>query len=75
MHVADLLCTPEQPAGAAGPLQHQLKHVQDCWGGQARHTQRALQPLTGLTYSPYNFYAAPVPRINCLVTSSSYVKI
>jgi hypothetical protein len=33
----------EQPAGAAGPLQHQLQHVQDSRGGAAQHAQRRLQ--------------------------------
>ena len=39
---------PEQPAGAAGPLQHQLQYVQDCWGRQAGNTQWALQSLSGM---------------------------
>jgi hypothetical protein len=33
----------EQPAGAAGALQHQLQHVQDSRGGAAQHAQRRLQ--------------------------------
>jgi len=36
----------EQPAGAAGPLQHQLQHVQDSRGGAAQHAQRRLQSFS-----------------------------
>jgi hypothetical protein len=36
----------EQPAGAAGALQHQLQHVQDSRGCAAQHAQRRLQSFS-----------------------------